>query len=152
MRRLIAIALFVGAGGVASAQVPQQTQHVPLSVSAIDKFAVTGLSPLTITINTFNPTTEFTTTYSITTNSATARRITAKLDQDLPAGVTINVEFDNPGGTAGTSPKDLTASPQNVVTGITHLVATPKKITYTITVAPSLSPRQISRTVTYTIE
>jgi hypothetical protein len=152
MRLLIAIALFVGAGGVASAQVPQQTQHVPISVAAIDKFVVTGLSPLTITINTFNPTTEFTTTYSITTNSPTARRITAKLDSDLPAGITINVQLENPGGSAVTAAKNLTATPQNVVTSISHLVATPKTITYTMTVAPSLSPRLISRTVTFTIE
>lgn len=135
----------------ASAQT-QQTQTVPLSVSAIDKFTVTGLSPLTITVNPVNPTTEFSTTYSITTNSATARRITAKLDSDAPAGVTINVSFESPGGSAVVAAKNLTAAPQNVVTSITHVAASGITITYTVTVTPAVAPTTFSRTVTFTVE
>lgn len=149
--KFAALALSVAVTSAASAQV-SQTQHVPLSVSAVDEFTVTGLSPLTITINTFNPTSEFSTTYSITTNSSTTRRITAKLDQDLPAGVTLNVQFQSPGGSSVTAAKDLTATPQNVVTSISQLVAAAKTITYTVTVAPSVAPGIITRTVTYTLE
>ena len=152
LRHVASIALCFGGARVASAQLPQ-TQHVPLSVSAIDKFAVTGSSTLQITVTHLTPpTTEFTTTYQITSNSATARKITAKLDLDLPAGITINVQFQSPGGGAVTAAKNLTAAPQDVVTNISHLVATPKTITYTVTVTPSFSPQTISRTVTFTIE
>jgi hypothetical protein len=71
---------------------------------------------------------------------------------DLPAGVTMNVVLGTPGGAAVSTARNLTSTAQDLVTNITHSVASLKTITYTVTVAPTVAPQVLSRTVTFTLQ
>jgi len=118
------------------------TQTVNLSVGAISKIAITG-SPITLTVTTANvgtdalvPATDNSSTYSITHNSATALRITANLDQVVPAGYSLQINLAPTAGkgtSAGTIDisNALAASAVAVVTAIPKGADANRTITYT---------------------
>lgn len=71
-------------------------------------------------------------TYSITTNQ-TGRKITAAIDTDMPAGVTLTVTLASTGGTSAGAVTLTVAEAGDVVTGISTLNESAQAITYGLT-------------------
>ena len=131
------------------------TQTVTYEVQAINEIGLN--TPLTLVINTAkagalpNAATDDTTTYSITTNE-TGKKITAKIDSAMPAGLILKVRLDPP-AQAGVSAGEvtLTTTPQDVVTGIGPVTASKIKILYTLSAMGAVSPTSGARSVTFTL-
>ena len=133
---LCVLALVVSWGGIALAA-DNASQTVTYSVSAINEISVSG-DPASLDITTAtagsdpNQVTDSSTTYSISTNG-TDKKITAELDTDVAAGLTLEINLADPdGGGSATSAGDvtLTSSAADCVTSITGLAASAKTITY----------------------
>jgi hypothetical protein len=146
--------LVVGSAQVASAQLATQTQVVNVTVSAVDNFTVAG-GPVSLTVGVGTTSDAVTATYSIQTNSATARVIKAQITAGtaFPPGVTVTANFTAP--TTGTSagPVALTTTNTDVVTAITNTDDTGKVITYSVTATAAATPGTLGgRTITYTLQ
>lgn len=89
--------------------------------------------------------------YSVTTNGATARKVVASLDANLPNGIQLQAELAAPGTGASAGPIALDITPRSVVTGITATAASDMTITYRASATSTATPDTYSRTVTYTI-
>jgi len=132
------------------------TQVVRFQVNAVSQIGVTG-GPAALVIGSAvagsAPTsvTASGTSYAITTNELN-QKITASLDQALPAGVTLEVALAAPDGATSAGSVALTTAGADVVTGISRTVASSLPITYRLSATPMV---QISapdaRTVTFTI-
>ncbi len=147
-----ALALVALQAGRATAQ--QATQDVSFEVQAINQLAFTGSPSLVISTATAGgaPTTATANaTYAITTNEAD-RKITAEVESDLPAGVSLSVSLAAPSGAASAGAVQLGTTAQDVVTGISTANASGLGVTYSLsaTAAAGVVPAG-SRTVTYTI-
>ena len=132
------------------------TQVVRFQVNAINQIGVTG-SPAPMVINSATagsaPTSVVAggTSYAITTNE-TNKKITASLDQSLPAGVLLQVSLAAPTGAASLGDVSLTTSSTDVVTGISTTNATSLAITYRLSaIATVQMATPAARTVTFTI-
>jgi hypothetical protein len=139
-------------------------QTVNLTVSPISRLAIAG-SPISLTVS--NPVsvgsdalasvTDNSTSYSLTHNSATALRITAALDQALPAGYTLDIALSPSAGKGtGAGTVDISnataASAVNVVTGIPRGADASRAITYTFSALASAGAlASTQRTVTLTL-
>jgi hypothetical protein len=155
MRRiaLAAAALALTAvGGEASAQ----SQSVTFSVQPINQMAVSG-NPGALTINAatvgsgLNSVTDASTTWGITTNQ-TGTKVTAAIEEAMPAGVTLQVQLAAPAGASSAGSVALGTVASDVVTGITKLDETGKTITYTLSATAAAGVvASASRTVTYTV-
>ncbi|MDO8722519.1 MAG: hypothetical protein Q7J31_09870 [Syntrophales bacterium] len=149
----LAAILVLGASGIAMAS-DTATQTVTYEVAAINELSVSGATA-TLTVNAAvagsAPTlvSDATTTYAITTNQAT-RKITGAINTAMPTGVTLSVALAAP--TGGTSAGDiaLTATAQDLVTGISTLNESGKTITYKLS-ATSLAGVVASATKTVTL-
>lgn len=129
---------------------------INFEVQAINEIAV-SLASVSLVVNSAtagaqpDADTDATSFYAITTNG-TNKRIQAKLDTAMPADTTlvVNVEVPSVGSSAGDV--TLTATDQDVVTGITEVADAASGITYTLdaTVAAGIIGAS-SRTVTFTI-
>jgi len=127
---------------------------VTLEVQAINQIAFNGSPSLVISSATAGsaPTSATASaTYDITTND-TDRKITAQLDSDTPAGVTLSASLAAPSGATSAGAVPLTMTAQDVVTGINTVSASGLGVTYTLsaTAAAGVLP-SATRTVTYTI-
>ena len=134
------------------------TQSVTVSVSAVAKIAVSGNpGALTITdgpVGTDNLTSvsDASTTYSITHNSPTDKRITASLDASLPVGFTLQASLGSNKGTSSGSTTIPAGSAVNLVTGIARGADAGRTITYTFSALASAGPlSSTTRTVTLTL-
>ena len=134
------------------------TQSVTVSVSAVAKIWVSGNpGALTITdgpVGTDNLTSvsDASTTYSITHNSTTNKRITASLDASLPDGFTLQASLGSNKGLSSGSTTIPAGSAVNLVTGIERGADAGRTITYTFSALASsgtLAPE--TRTVTLTL-
>ena len=98
------------------------------------------------------PATDNRTSLSWSTNSPSAKKITASLDQDFSPGITLKVTLAQPTGsngvTAGT--QALTAKPVDVVTGI-HGEAATVALTYEAQANVTVAPTRELRVVSYTL-
>jgi len=134
------------------------TQSVTVSVSAVAKISVSG-NPGALTISdgpigTDNLTSvsDGSTTYSITHNSPTAKRITASLDAALPAGFTLSASLGSSKGTSAGSATIPAGSAVNLVTGIVRGADAGRAITYTFSALASAGTlASETRTVTLTL-
>ena len=127
------------------------SQTVTLNVQAVDDINVSG--NFTITISTIGLQAANTTaTYDVSTNSSSARTITAEVDA-LPTGVTLNILLADPdgGGAAVSTAKDLSTTPQNVVTGLANTSSGSKTITYTVTTTAATPVASTGVVVTLTL-
>jgi len=131
------------------------TQTVTYEVQAINEIGLN--TPLTLVINTAtagalpDDATDDTTTYSITTNEA-GKKITARIDTAMPAGLALKVHLDPPAQTgASTGEVTLTTTPQDVVTGIGPATASKIKILYTLSATSTVAPTSGERSVTFTL-
>jgi len=153
---ILMMALLFGLYGIAQAA-NTATQDVSYQVTDINAISVSG-DPETLIINTAEAgylpyaATDNTTTYSITTNGAT-KKITAKIDSDMPAGLDLKVYLNAPsvsGASAGGG--SLTTAELDVVTGISPVVASGIAIRYELhPVSTTLAPTSGTRTVTFTL-
>lgn len=148
-----AIAVTALAPGRASAQTASQTVH--FQVNAVNQIAVSGNpTPLAITTATaggaLTSVTSTGTSYAITTNEAN-QKISASLDQALPAGVTLEVALAAPPGASSAGSVQLGTAGADVVTGISTTAAGALPITYRLNATPQVQLNATARTVTFTI-
>jgi hypothetical protein len=151
-RSLAVLAVLTAAGaGTAGAQTANQT--VSYEVTAIDEISVSGTPSLTVSAASAGSqpgTATASGTYSVTTNG-TGMKITAEIDQAMPAGVTLSATLAAPSGAASAGTVVLTTVPQDVVSGITRVAETGLGITYGLSAEVTAGPVSGNRTVTYTI-
>lgn len=147
----LALAL-TAAAGEASAQ----TQTVTFSVEPINEMTVSG-NPGALTINAATagsaPTSvsDASTTWAITTNQ-TGTKVTAAIDQAMPANVTLRVSLAAPTGATSAGSVALGTLGADLVTGITKLNESGKVITYTLSATAAADVvANASRVVTYTV-
>ena len=151
--RILAGLALLTTASTASAQV---TQDVTIAVNAISQIAVTGgAQSLTISTATAgSPLTNASATVSwaVTTNQLN-QKVSASVDQALPAGVTLSVQLEAPtAGGLSTGPNPLSTTAADLVTGISTLAESGLDLTYTL--AATLAAGTVAsttRTVTYTI-
>jgi hypothetical protein len=132
------------------------TQVVQFQVNAINQIGVAGNpAPLVISSATAGsaPTsvTAGGSSYAITTNEAN-KKITASIDQALPAGMQLEVLLAAPTGAASVGEVVLTTAPADVVTGISAISAASLAITYRLSATATVQmPSPATRTVTFTV-
>ncbi|BAS26429.1 hypothetical protein [Limnochorda pilosa] len=159
MRKLALLVVLLGilllAGSNVAVAQTTATQDVTIVVNSIDTISVSG-NPGTITVSGPLPATvtENTTTMDYSTNG-TNLKITAALDLDYAAGITLSVEL-TPGAGEGTAASKVALSTvaADVVTGISNVSATLVPITYTADVLATAAPNAPggeTHTVTFTI-
>ena len=158
VRMLSVAALTVGVAVTASAQTATQT--LSLSVTDVNTITVSGDPAALSAAAGGADATDATTTYGLTTNSTTAKKITGYIDTAMPAGTTLSVNLADPDGagsaaSAGTVTLTATTSgtAQDLVTGITQLSVTGKQISYTLHAdVTAAAASNLPRTVTFTIQ
>ena len=153
----VATALGAALGGTAWAT-SSATQDVDITVQSVNEISVGGTVTLTISSATAGqiPSGSTSSTYAITTNSTTSKKITAQLVSPLATGLTLSVFLQAPStGSSSGSPGAPIAlsdtSANNVVTSIEAVVASGLTITYTATATEVVAPNTYSADVTYTI-
>jgi hypothetical protein len=156
MRVLVLVAAVQAAGPHDELFGQTATQVVRFQVNAINQIGVTG-NPAPMVINTATAGSApmsvvgSGTSYAITTNE-TNKKITASLNQSLPAGIVLQVLLAAPTGAASLGEVSLTASGTDVVTGISTTSASSLAITYRLSAVATVQMAAPSvRTVTFTI-
>lgn len=156
---IMTMALLFGLYDIAQAS-NTSTQTVSYEVKNINELDMIG-NPDPLVIDTalagYQPysDTDNGTTYSITTNGSN-KKITAKIDSAMPEHLTLKIKLDPP-DTSSISAGEiaLTASSQDVVTGIGPVVASSIPILYTLcpTENDEIPPAPTSgtKTVTFTL-
>lgn len=150
-----ATALLVIGAQTSRAQVlSSATQSVSITVTAVDQITVSSPTvAISVGVGTVHNTA---TTYSITTNSSTARVIKGQITTgaDFPTGVSLTVELTPPStGTPGGAQTLIVATAATLVTGITNVAETGLQIDYAATATVSATPAALSaRTITFTVQ
>ena len=130
------------------------TQVVHFQVNAVNQIAVSGAPTLAITSATagsgLTSATSTGSSYAITTNEAN-QKITASINQAMPAGVTLEVLMGAPGGATSAGAVQLGTASADVVTGITATASSALPITYRLNAATQVQMGPTARTVTFTI-
>ncbi len=88
--------------------------------------------------------------YNLATNHLPSVKLTARLNADMPAGITLHMDAETP-GTGTKNPGYLSATPHDVITGITPVSATHKKMEFTFTVTAEANPTPGNRSVILTL-
>lgn len=151
--RILAALAMMTVASTASAQV---TQDVTIAVNAISQIAVTGgAQSLTISTATAgsNPTSaSVTVSWAVTTNQAN-QKVTASIDQAMPANVTLFAQLEAPtAGGLSTGPNPLSTTASDLVTGMSTLAESGLDLIYTLSATPAAGVvASTTRTVTYTI-
>jgi hypothetical protein len=151
-------ALALGFAGAASAQTATQT--VTISVTDVSTISVSADPAALSAAAGGADATDASTTYSVTTNSTTAKKITGYISSAMPTGTTLSVNLADPDGagaavSAGSVSLTATTSgtAQDLVTGIAQLTASGKQISYTLHAdVTAAAATNLSRTVTFTIQ
>ena len=152
------VCLVAGAGLLLTGELFAQsaTQVVRFQVNAINQIGVSG-SPAPLVIDAATPglapasVTAGGTNYAITTNQSN-QKITASLDQPLPAGVMLEVALGAPAGAASVGDVALGTAAADVVTGISATAAAALPITYRLSATATVRmPAPAVRMVTFTI-
>ncbi len=129
---------------------------VTLNLGAINSLAVSG-NPGALSITSAiagsdpTPVTNATTTYAYSTNG-TNKKITGALNQNMEAGLTMEVQLAAPTGGSSAGYVSMSTTSQPLATGITKRNETGKTITYRFnaTVAAGVVPL-IQKTLTLTL-
>lgn len=129
------------------------TQDVDITVQAVNEISVGAAVTLNVNSATagVNPTGIASSTYSITTNSATSKKITAQLGSALTAGLTLSTNLQAPSTGTSAGVTALSTTPSDVVTSIEAVAASGLTINYAATATVSVAPNTYSAEVTYTI-
>lgn len=134
------------------------TQSLAATISEIYVISV-GTSSLSLTLSVptagsdFSSVTNATTSYNISLNSTTVRKITASLGSSLPTGISLAVALAAPSsGGSSSGSVSLTTSAQDVVRGLNQLSGSGLVITYTLSaLIASATVGSSSSVVTYTL-
>jgi len=150
--RILATVALLGATRAASAQT--STQVVTFQVTAINQIAFVGSPSLVVNTATAgsNPTSasDNSATWAVTTNQTNAK-VTASINSNMPAGLTLNVSLGAPAGTTSIG-NSLSTTAVDLVTGITKLAQGGLSVGYTLDATPGAGVvASTTRTVTYTI-
>lgn len=150
MNSLVALAV-VALAGTAGAQ----SQTITFSVGAINQVAVTGSPTLNITTavagNAPTQATDNASTWAVTTNQSGAK-ISASLDSDMPAGLTLQVTLGAPSVGTSTGAKTLSSAAVDLVTGVSKVAESGLSMNYTLDATAAAGVVASStRTVTYTV-
>ncbi len=130
------------------------TTSVTFTFQAIDEIAVTG-SP-TLVINSAiagqqpQPAVNTSSTFSVSTNG-TNKKITASINKQMPANTTLEILLTAPDSGTSTGYKALSTVATDVVTGISHVAAASKTITYRFSATTAAGVLTDSCTVTLTL-
>jgi hypothetical protein len=153
-RSLIAFAGVITFASTAAAQTA--TQDVTYSVSAINQISVSGGAQtlaVTTAVAGSAPTAVSSSglTWAVTTNE-TNRKVVAKLDLAMAAGVTLTSNLTAPSSGLSAGAKALTALDQDMVTSIDTQDASALSLVYTLSATSAAGVvASTTRTVTYTI-
>jgi CheY-like chemotaxis protein len=130
------------------------TQSVSFQVDAINQIAVTGTPSLVINTAVAGsaPTSASSSgsTWAVTTNQ-TGAKITASINTNMPAGVTLSATLGAPAGASSAGAISLTTTSVDMVTGITKQAASGLSIGYQLDATAAAGVQSGTRTVTYTI-
>jgi hypothetical protein len=130
------------------------TTAVTFTFQAIDEIAVTGAPILTINSAIAGqqpqPVINTSSTFSVSTNG-TNKRITASSNKQMPANTTLEIQLTAPGSGTSTGYKTLSTVATDVVTGISHVAAASKTITYRFSATTAAGVLSDSCTVTLTL-
>lgn len=129
------------------------TQDVDITVQSINEISVGTAVTLTINSATAggNPSGNASSTYSITTNSASSKKITAELAGVLNPGLTLSVILQAPSTGTSAGVTQLSILPTDVVTDIEAVAAPALTIGYSATATVGVAPNTYNADVTYTI-
>ena len=136
------------------------TQRITFSIQEATQISVSGdPAPMLVVAATPGtepvpvPVTEASARYAIAANAGeNAKKITAALDRDLPAGILLEVELAAPNGEATSSRRALSTQAVDLVTDIHNVMATEKAITYNLSAGSTEgSPGGGNLVVTYTV-
>src|SRR5579872_1605786 len=137
-RSAFALALVLGASGLAKAQTATQT--VTFAVNAINVVSVSGSPTLTVTTAAAGtaPTsvTDATSSWAVTTNQ-TGAKITASIASNMPAGLTLSVNLGAPTGATSNGYQALSTTAADLVDGVTQLAAGSLSATYQLAATPA---------------
>ena len=137
-----------------AAQAQNATQNVTFQVNAVNQIAVAGSPSLTINTATAGSAPTAATAsanWAVTTNQSNAK-ITASLDSDMPAGLTLTVNLGAPSGASSAGATSLSSASVDLVTGITKQAAGALSVGYSLSATAAAGVvSSTSRTVTYTI-
>jgi len=148
MKQVLAIVLVAIFFSTAYASVTA-TQKITIKVEAINEISVSG-DPETFLISEDKSSiVDSSTTYAITTNEAN-KKIIAKIDKELPKGLTLKVQLDPPKG-ATSNEVALSTTQQDVVLGMGPVAAKDMKIHYTLIVDEKPEIDESSVNVVFTI-
>lgn len=156
MKRLISVASIAFLSLAASPlQAQSASQTVVFEVKAVNEVGVTGAPNLVIDSAKPGESTlsaqSTGNTWSVTTNQTHAK-ITAALDEDMPAGMTLSAELAAPSGAQSAGMKPLGTTPVDMVTSISRLNQSGLPLVYELDAVASLAHNaKGSRAVTYTI-
>jgi hypothetical protein len=156
LQRSLSAASIALVAALASADAQTATQVVTFSVVPVNRVAVSG-APAPMLINSAvagqAPTSVSADggTWAVTTNEAN-KKITASVNQALPAGVSLEVSLAAPSGASSPGSVALGTAASDVVGGISSLNAAALPITYRLTASPGAQVSgAATRTVTFTI-
>ena len=151
-KKIVALALMIGASSAASAQTATQT--VTFQVDAINQIAFSGSPSLVINTATAGSAPTAATaaaTWAVTTNQSGAK-ITASIASNMPAGLTLSASLAAPTGGSSAGAQSLSTTAVDLVTGITKLAEGSLGVTYSLSATPAAGVvSSTTRTVTYTI-
>lgn len=150
--RILATIAMLCAMNTASAQTA--TQVVTFQVNAINQISFSGSPSLTISAavagNDPTSVSHSTGTWAVTTNQSNAK-ITASINADMPAGLTLWASLGAPAGSTAIG-NSLSTTAVDLVTGITKLAQGGLQVIYSLDATPAAGViASQSRTVTYTI-
>lgn len=128
-------------------------QDVDLTVQEVNDISVGGSVSLSLTSSSPGQalTGTSSSTYSITSNSATGKKITAQLGAALETGLGLKVTLQAPSGATSAGEVTLSESAVDVVTGVSAVAESGLTVDYAATATPSVAPDTYSAEVTYTI-
>ncbi len=167
MAIVAALSMLFIAGPVLAGNTANQT--VTMAVSAIDEMTATTGPALTFNAANIQASgggayvvgsdafqiTDATTTYSVTTNSASNKKITAHLDSAITAtGLALNVALASASGSGGTEvaiTSVVADSPVDVVTGLLQEADADQVITYRAVATVATPIANYTPTVTFTL-
>jgi hypothetical protein len=151
---LVAAVTVLAALPQGSAGAQSATQAVHFQVNAVNQIAVSGAPTLAITSATagagLTSATATGSSYAITTNESN-QKITASINQAMPAGVSLEVLMGAPGGATSAGSVPLGTASTDVVTGISATASSALPITYRLNAATQVQMGPTARTVTFTI-
>lgn len=154
MKKLTSILALAFIATAVWAQPNVATQNVNITVNEIAVISVQG-GLINLTIDTATAGDDPTpatadVTYNVSTNGSD-KKITAALDSDMPAGLTLTANMSAPATASSAGALSLSSTAVDLVTGISTLKANGLDLTYEASATLDAVPDSHSRTVTYTI-